>query len=114
MEPLHNQGLQKLCTFMHQVNQHTTCGQRFQITTEQLRLETGYPGPFTDVPYSLVGPCATSSWLKSLWQFCHKHEISLHDPFGTFQLARENNVFVMPLFAQHVKCSSKLQVICKC
>jgi hypothetical protein len=66
MEPLHHQGLQKLCTFVHQVNQNTTCGQHIQITTEQLRLETGYPGPFTDVPYSSVGPCATPSWIKSL------------------------------------------------
>ena len=51
MEPLHHQNLEKVHTFVQQVNADTTCGKRFQITTEQLRLETGFPGPFTDVPY---------------------------------------------------------------
>ena len=88
MEPRHHQGLQKLAAFVHHVNRRTTCGQLIQITTEQLRLETGHPGPFTDVPYSLLAPCTTPTWIKSLWQFCSQHEISIHDPFGTFNLGQ--------------------------
>lgn len=71
---------------------------RLQITTELLRLETGHPGRFTDVPYDLMHQCATPSWIKSLWETCHKMNISIAEPFGDLQLARERDQFLMPLF----------------
>ena len=37
-----------------EINQNTQLGKQYCITLEQLKMETGFPGPFTDVPYSLM------------------------------------------------------------
>ena len=114
MSPNHNQDLEQLKCFVQQVNSETTCGTRMRITTEQLRLDTGFPGPFTDAPYHCLDQCTTSSWIKALWHKCHRFDISIHDSFGDFQLARLNDIFLMPLFEKMVTCTMELAILNAC
>ena len=100
MEPKCHQELEKIKTLVQEVNTQRRCGTRMQITTEQLRLETGFPGPFTDVPFHKVSPCTTDSWIKTVGEACYSYDISLHDKFGALQLARAFDQFLMPAFAK--------------
>ena len=100
MEPKCHQELEKIKTLVQEVNSQRRCGTRMQITTEQLRLETGFPGPFTDVPFHKVSPCTTDSWIKTVWAACYSYDISLHDKFGALRLARAFDQFLMPAFAK--------------
>ena len=93
----HDQELTHLYNMVDAVNGKTK-GLRYQATTEQLRLETGYPGRFTEVPFEILGDLTTDTWIKTLWSYCHQHSISIKDSFGTFDLLREHDVFLMPLF----------------
>ena len=68
---------------MSQVAQGTNLGTKLRMSIEQMRLETGFPGPFTDVPYDLVAHLATPCWVKTLWESCRKFDISVSDDFGT-------------------------------
>ena len=96
MEPKHHQELENIKTLVQEVNSQRRCGNQMQITTEQMRLEAGFPGPFTDVPYHKLSPCTTDTWIKSVWEACYSYNISLHDKFGTFQLARVFDQVLMP------------------
>lgn len=63
MEPWHNQELTHLTLFADQITQDTSLGARLRISTEALRMETGYPGHFTDVPFAIavLGPPTAGS-----------------------------------------------------
>ena len=117
--PFFLQELTHLRDFVDHVNRQTTCGIRLQITAEQLRLETGFPGPLTEVDYGTISPHITECWMKTLWKFCHEWDITIEDPFGDLELAREKDVFLVPLFCQKysgdvlkqlIECRMYLQV----
>jgi hypothetical protein len=64
-------------------------------------METGCPGPFTDVPFAPLVPTTTDSWIKvikGLWKSLQGFNISLRDDFGPPILSRDKDVFLMPTF----------------
>jgi hypothetical protein len=76
-------------------------GELFCATTKQLRLELGLGRSFGDWNYATFAPLATSSWIKSVWQFCHEHKIQLHEPCSKLLLSRSDDRFLMQLFATY-------------
>ena len=98
MDRWHLQELTHLADLVAQVHLGTSCGLKYQMTLEQLRLETGHPGPFTDVPYAPMVSCTTSCWAQTLWSSCQKFGISIQDDFGSPPLLREGDCYLMPLF----------------
>ena len=78
----HEQELAHLYDFVDELNRSGPCAARYQATTKQLRLETGYSGPFTAVPYKILAPLTTDCWIKTLWSYCHHHDITIKDSFG--------------------------------
>ena len=86
MHPFFLQELTHLQEFVDQVNKGSSCGTHFQFTTELLRLQTGHPGPFTEVDYPLMQSCVTDSWIKTLWEFCYTWGIEIEDSFGDLPL----------------------------
>ena len=100
MNRWHLQELTHLADLVSQVHLGTTCGLKYQMTLEQLRLETGFPGPFTEVPYDTMAPCTTNSWIKTLWASCQQFGIQITDDFGTLPLLREGDQYLMPMLAR--------------
>ena len=80
-----NQELTHLNNFVHQVNLNSSCGKRYQISTEQMRLETGFPGPITAVPYDSMHEAVTDCWMKTLWHSCRQFSIHITEDFGDLQ-----------------------------
>ena len=78
------------------------------MSIEQMRLETGFPGPFTDVPYDLVAHLVTPCWVKTLWASCRKFDISVSDDFGTWNELRSHDVLLMPHFLQNYTMDAAL------
>ena len=72
----HDQELTHLKLLVEQVQRRTHLGLKFQMTIEQLCLETGHSGPFTDVPWSTVHHLVTPTWqlplekLPRIWDQC--------------------------------------------
>ena len=64
-------------------------------------METGYPGPFTEVPFEAMAGVVTDCWIKDLWESCRLFEISITDSFGQLSTARETDNFLMPTFVSH-------------
>ena len=114
MEFWHNQELTHLCDFVEEVNRGTNFGLRFQITTEQLRLEQGFQGRFTDVPFEDMGPLTTDSRIKTLWASCQEFDISIEDPFGSLDPVREGDVMLMPVFLKQYKNPAKRKLLQEC
>ena len=114
MHPWYEQELTHLHTFVDQVNRNTSCGFRFQATTEAMRLETGFPGAFTDVPYDLMQDCVTDTWIKTFWHSCHAFDISIQDTFGTFALSREGDCFLMPFLVAQGVPPHTLEILNEC
>ena len=96
----HDQELVHLHEYVNEVQQDTRLGLKWGMTTEQLRLETGFPGPFTDVPYATMHTLTTDSRIKTLWHYCSEHGLSIADPFGDLTRVRTNDVLLMPHFEQ--------------
>jgi len=109
----YDQELTHLQDYVEQINLGTPCGHRYQISTELLRLETGHPEDFTDVPYDKLQSCVSPSWITTLWKFCHQHGISITCPVGKLSLARQGDAFLMPTFARTYS-SSDLRVLNQC
>ena len=94
----HDQELTHLMDFIKQVHSQTICGKRYQMAVEQLRLETGWPGPITQVPYETFQALTTDSWIKTLWSSCQQFGITIQDNFGTLKPLRQDDILLMPLF----------------
>jgi hypothetical protein len=77
-------------------------------------METGFPGPFTDVPYTSMAASTTTSLIKTIWKFCHTWRISIKDDFGSFPLRRAEDEFLMPCFLMARYKEGELKMLNDC
>ena len=68
MEPWHNQELTHLQDLVTEVTKGSSHGFYFRASIEALRMETGYPGPFTEIPWELMNKGATPCLLTTMWE----------------------------------------------
>ena len=71
-----------------------------RITTEDLRLEAGFPGSLTDVPLCVLQHVSTKSWIQALTIFAIKSNIVLEDPYPKLHTKRQHDIFLMEYFVQ--------------
>ena len=65
---------------MLHTHKNTTTGKLYWHTTETLFLEIGMDTSFTSLAFPSLAPLATSSLIKSTWQFLHENNLDLkHD-----------------------------------
>jgi hypothetical protein len=95
--PFYMQEILHIYELVKEINQSTQQGKQYCITLEQLKMETGFPGPFTQVPYAMAAS-TTTSMIKNIWKFCHTHKISIEDDFGSLPLRRMEDEYLMPSF----------------
>jgi len=71
----------------------------FGNSLETLRLELGFPGFLTSIPYTRMEKCATTSWMTTLWASSSMFNIQIRDPYPLLPLSRVNDQHIMPIFA---------------
>ena len=81
---------------------------------ESLQLETGSNVPPLELPYDKWGAMVTSSWLKSTWEFMHKHDIRLDLSLPKFPMRRESDKCLMMVFVNEGASANKLYSLNRC
>ena len=74
MHPWYEQELTHLQVFVDEVNKGSSCGLRFQITTEDLCRESGCPGNTTDIPMEILKAVSIK------WPFILCHPLMMLHP----------------------------------
>jgi hypothetical protein len=65
---------------------------------EQLRLEAGLGGTFGEWSYQSYGILATDCWMQTLWQFCSKNDLAIHDTCPQLEPARNHDRYLTEIF----------------
>ena len=112
--PYYRQELTHLLELVGEINSNSKQGIQYQISVEQLKLEQGYPGPWTDAPYNLLHKATTYSLIKTLWESCFQFGISIEDNFGTLPLRRVDDEFLMSNFVIAKYPSGQLKKLNEC
>jgi len=99
MHPWYNQELSHLETFWEETSLESHTGELFGNLVETLRLELGFPGYLTSIPYTRMEMCATTSWITKLWASSSMFNMQIHDPFPLLRLSRVNDQHIMPTLA---------------
>jgi hypothetical protein len=114
MHPWHRQELSHLITLCKETMHGTPTGELLQANAEQLRLEMGLPGSFTDGQLHHAAPYLTDSWLKDLLLYLHKYEIKLDDPLPKLLPQRSGDIFLMLSFIDQGYRGQELSILNGC
>jgi hypothetical protein len=98
MHPWYRQQIVHLITLCKETFNGTPTGELLQANAEQLHLEIGLPGLFTDAPMTRVAPYITKCWMKNLLLFLSEFKIQLGDPLPKLIPQRRGDQFLMELF----------------
>jgi hypothetical protein len=109
------QGISHIFQCLHHAHQQSNItGQLLRASLEQLQLELGLPGyPFSH-EFKSFGHLATTSWIKSLWQFLSDTAISLHGQGPTLPLRRDNDLYLIQSFYDAGFRGASLQALNRC
>ncbi len=110
-----DQGIAHIFQCLHHAHQESNItGQLFRASFEQLGLELGLPdSPFSHA-FKSFGHLATTSWVKSLWQFLSDQSISLLGPVPTLPKRRENDSYLIQTFYEVGFRGASLQALNRC
>jgi hypothetical protein len=114
MHPYIHQGMTHLLELLKEGDSSSITGELFCATTKRLSLELRLGGSFDNWNYTAFATLSTSSWIKSIWQFCHEHNIQFHDPCPKLLLSRSNDHYLMQLFATYGYRKKDLQQLNEC
>jgi hypothetical protein len=79
---------------------------------EDLRLEIGLPGEFTDTPsWTQIGPVITHTWLTHFFKFAAAHAIMIHDPLPKLLPHQALNPCLMSVFLAEQYSSEDLSML---
>ena len=92
----------------------TPTGELLQANAEQLRLEMGLPGSFTDGPLKLAAPYMTGCWLKDLLLYLDAYQVKLEDPLPKLNPQRTGDVFLMSSFIEQGYRGQELSILNGC
>jgi hypothetical protein len=74
-------------------------GRQISSSTEQMRLEAGLSGWFTDHAFDTWETLLTDSWIKTVWKFAHRLKLAIHDSEVKLSPHRSNDRFLKEEFA---------------
>ena len=114
LHPWYHQELHHLDVFWEEISNETLTGDLLQVSLEELRLELGLPGYLTAAPYTKMDRCATSCWLKTLWESSNLLGLELEDPFTQLRLSRVDDEFLMMAFLLAGFTTAELKILNEC
>jgi hypothetical protein len=94
--PYYQQEIKHLSVLITETaNPESPTGQLLVGEAEDLRLELGLQGEFTDAPWDRLGAAVTHTWLTHFLRFAAAHAISIHDPLPKLLPRREHDRCLM-------------------
>ena len=114
LHPFHFQELEHWETILRCGNSDGTTGKLIKTSLESLRLELGVTGPITHWNYYVLHQCATPCWLKTVWKYGWDFAMDLHDKLPQLKAPRQNDRFLMEVFAQHTYSDTQLRLLNEC
>jgi hypothetical protein len=92
-------------------NSSSPTGQLLKGEAEELQLEIGLPGEFTDAPWDCLGTAITHTLLTHFLRFASAHEVSLHDPLNKLSPCRENDRCLMTVFLREPYTTDDIRML---
>jgi hypothetical protein len=79
--PFYQQEIKHLSVLIGELaNPSSPTGQLLMGKAQDLHIEIGLPGEFTDAPWTQLGEIITHTWLTHCFKFASAHAIMIHDP----------------------------------
>jgi hypothetical protein len=71
------QEITRMIDILQHSSQNTLLGSLYKTSLSCLIIELGMIAPLHTIPYTTVHPLATTSLIKTTWEFIHQHQIEL-------------------------------------
>jgi hypothetical protein len=110
----HSQGVAHIDRLLRFFKSHQLTGELLRHSAQALRLEVGCNGSLLELPFSTFGVLACKSWMKHTWFFLSDNKVSVHIDVPEFELRRENDSLLIPLFVSLGYSGEKLVKLNKC
>jgi hypothetical protein len=83
-----------------------------RVIIEAAKVELGIGRNIFQLDYTRFQCLLTDTWIKDVWKFCHKQEITINDHVTqNIPLEQENDLYLMEVFSQHSFSNAELQHI---
>jgi hypothetical protein len=92
-------------------NPESPTGQLLSGEAEDLRLELGLPGEFTDAPWERLGTAVTHTWITHFLRFAPAHEVSIHDPLPKLLPKRAHDPCLMDEFLKEAHSTEDIRML---
>jgi hypothetical protein len=114
IHPYYKQNLKKIDLLLCEALKSSITENLTAAITEQLRLELGINN--TDGTWQIHKSRAwmTTCWFKPLLQFCHTHDLSIHDTSPLLEPLTTKDIFIMEAFADNDFNPSELLLLNQC
>jgi hypothetical protein len=99
LHPWYHQEIMHLLVCLKQTTIGGITGHQISASMEQMRLEAGLPGWFTDHNFDIWEATLTDSWIKTVWKFAHRFKLAIQDSETKLSLHCSNDCFLMEEFA---------------
>lgn len=109
------QGLSRIEVLQDHLGTNDMMDELLRTTIEAAKVEVGVGRNLFQLDFSKYEYIVTDSWIKETWRFAYDNNIEIKDTITkNLQLHRENDVFLMEIFAHHGYNKSTLQKINRC
>ena len=107
--PYHLQVLAHLhCVLSVPSNSTLSVSKLLGASIESFQLELGFNAPLFLPSYSIWSPGITKSWIKSTWEMCAQHSITVDTTIPSMPLRRHHDDFLMVLFSRMIFSPAEL------
>lgn len=108
-------GLGRIAFLQEHLGLQDISGENIRTSIELHKIELGVGRNLFTLPFDLYGHLATETWVKATWQFAQEHNIEIEDKVtSNIQLHREDDVYLMEIFAHYGFTKKELQQINRC
>lgn len=107
--PWVDQYLTQIRRLMYETSNDTITGSLFCQLIEQTKLEIGLEGSLHLMPWDSIQQYLSSSWIRSLFQFAHEHDITIYEKTPCLLPRRKNDGTIIALALQMDLAEKELQ-----
>ena len=108
-------GIKKIQHVINHGCKELLTGGLLRVTYQQLAVEAGLEGKIFQYNYKEYGAnYVTKTWIRSLWEFVSKHEITLSTNMKVTEKQREGDIYLMNAFYKTGYKGKQLALLNRC